>query len=368
MKIAIDLTSLADNLSGIERMAMNITKELLMINRKNRYQLYFKREIHSEFVRYQEEPYVECVVLPERRKLWFYQVTLLAAFQKSDADVCLFLAFPPPFFLRKKKIVSTIQDMGCWDCPETMKKKMAVYFRLMYRNCARNSWKLLTISEFSKSRILKYLKPDADKIHVLYLGVSPEMYDRSSRDWGQIRKKYRLPEKYIMCLSTLEPRKNMEFLVKVYCSLSEDEKNGCSLVLAGRKGWMMESLWKREAELEAKGICMTGYIENGDLPCLYRHAEFFVFASVYEGFGIPPLEAMAAGCPVVCSDLEVLKEILGDHAVCFSSDDSTSLRNVLVDCLKRKKKFLPSEELTAYSRRFSYRETAQGLNRLLENE
>lgn len=365
MKIAIDLTSLADNLSGLERMTLNITKELLALNKENRYQLYFKREIHPEFIPYQKESYIECVVLPQKSKLWFYQVTLLRALCKSDADVYLFLAFPPPLFLRKEKIVSTIQDMGCWDCPWAMKKKMVLYFRLMYWNCAHISWKLLTISEFSKRRILKYFKLVKNKIHVLYLGVSPEMYNCFQKNWEQIRARYHLPSRYMMCLSTMEPRKNMEFLVDTYCCLSEEEKNGCSLVLSGRKGWLMDEFLKRVPGMEKKGIYVTDYIEDGDLPYLYRHAEFFVFASVYEGFGLPPLEAMAAGCPVVCSDIEVSKEILGDQAVYFRSNDRESLKRVLTDCLKRNERHSNEDALIEYSRRFSYQKTARELDILL---
>lgn len=366
MKIVIDLTSLADNFSGIERMAMNIAKELLTTNKKYTYQLYFKREIHPEFVKYQKDSRVEYIVLPQRKKLWFYQVTLFLAFVKSKADLYFFPAFPPPFFLKKKNMVSTIQDMGCWDCPDTMKKYMMIYFRLMYWKCAWSSQKLITISKFSKDRILKYLKMAKNKIEVVYLGVSPEMYDYSTQDWNQIRKKYRLPEKYMMCLSTLEPRKNMAFLVDVYCSLSEEEKKGYSLVLSGRKGWKMEHFLKKLPEMEKKGVYVTDYIDNKDLPVLYRHAVFFVFPSIYEGFGIPPLEAMAVGCPVVCSDIDVAKEILGDMATYFCNNNRESLKSVLIRCLEGREKFPSKDQLINYSRQFSYRKAANELGTLFE--
>ena len=366
MKIVIDLTSLADNFSGIERMALNITKELLAINVEYTYQLYFKREVYPEFLEYQKDSRVECIVLPQKSKLWFYQVTLFLVFVRSDADVFFFPAFPPPFFLRKKNIISTIQDMGCWDCPKTMKKHMMAYFRLMYWKFAWSSWKIVTISEFSKNRILKYLKAAENKVEVVYLGVSPEMFDCSSRDWERIREKYRLPKKYMMCLSTLEPRKNMAFLVDVYCSLSKSEKNGCSLVLSGRKGWKMEHFLKKIPEMKKKGVYITDYVENKDLPLLYQHAEFFVFTSLYEGFGIPPLEAMAVGCPVVCSDIDVAKEILGDKVIYFRSNDRESLKSVLVRCLNGKEKFPSKNRLIDYSRRFTYREAAEKMKVLFE--
>ena len=98
MKIAIDLTSLADNFSGIERMALSISKELLECDKESRYQLFFKGRIHSDFVKYETDPRIEMVVLPVRKKLWFSQVTLMLALRQSDADIFLFLAFPSPYF------------------------------------------------------------------------------------------------------------------------------------------------------------------------------------------------------------------------------------------------------------------------------
>lgn len=367
MKIAIDLTSLSDNFSGIERMALNITKELLEMKSKDTYQLFFKKEIYPELKKYQCSANVDCIVLPVKKKLWFNQVTLWLAMKRSDADIFLFLAFPPPFFLRKEKMLGTIHDMGCWDCPETMPKKMVAYFRIMNRNCAKHCRKIITISEFSKGRIQKYLKVEEDKIQVIYLGVSSNMYERECDGWKEIKAKYQLPDKYIMCLSTLEPKKNMELLVAAYNELDNSELNGCSLVLAGRKGWKIEALLQKVNEEEKNKIYITGHIAEEDLPALYRHAELFVFPSRYEGFGIPPLEAMANGCPVLCSDIAVLKEVLGGYAVYFRNNDRESLKRALIHCLAGRKICRGPDELVAYSKIYNYKRTAEKVYSLLKN-
>lgn len=122
MKIVIDLTSLADNFSGIERMALNITKELLAINVEYTYQLYFKREVYPEFLEYQKDSRVECIVLPQKSKLWFYQVTLFLVFVRSDADVFFFSCFSAAFFFEKEKHNQYNSGYGMLGLPENHEK------------------------------------------------------------------------------------------------------------------------------------------------------------------------------------------------------------------------------------------------------
>lgn len=361
MKIAIDLTSLADNFSGIERMALSISKELLECDKESRYQLFFKGEIHSDFVKYGTDSRIEMVVLPVRKKLWFSQMTLMLALKQSDADVFLFLAFPSPYFLRKKRIVNTIHDMGCRDCPETMKKYMALYFWILDCNSVKVSERIITISEFSKNRILHWLGKAEGKVEVLYLGVPEHMYQYTPETDRMMKRQLQLPEEYILCLSTLEPKKNMELLVEAFVELLREGKCSCSLVLAGRKGWKMDNFLLNIPETYREKIIVTGYVKDEALPYLYHRAKVFVFPSFYEGFGLPPLEAMASGCPVICSDIDVLKEILGDMPVYFRNNDKDDLKKVL-------KKFLDGHyvlpgrgELILWSTQYSYRKTAEKL-------
>lgn len=157
MRIAIDLTSLDDNFSGIERYAMNIAKELIELDKKreNTYILLFKRKIHPEFKRYQELENVVCKVWQGRNKLLFAQILMPFHLYGIKADVFLFLAFQSPVLFRHKGIYNTVHDLTCWDCPETMKKHMEWYFKLSILNALWVSEKIITISKFTGNRIIK---------------------------------------------------------------------------------------------------------------------------------------------------------------------------------------------------------------------
>lgn len=354
MKIAIDLTSLADNFSGFERFALNITKELLEKEKRNTYILIFKYEIYPYFTKYKNDVNIAVVVLPRRQKLWFYQVTLYRALRKIRSDVFIFPAFPSPLLFRAKGIVNTIHDLGCWDCSGTMTFKMVQYFRLMYRNAARNSQFIITVSEFSKMRIRKILGVESDRICVVYNGIEDNMYRTPKNNWQYVRKKYGLPECFILCLSTLEPRKNLQLLLNVYIDILKNGRCPYKLVLAGRKGWKMDAVLNKIPEKYKQDIVFTGYIDEEDLPQIYRHAYVFVFPSLYEGFGIPPLEAMATGCQVISSDAEALREVLSDCAIYFENNNIDSLRNVLLNYIEGNYKKIPQNKLIEYSKKFSY--------------
>lgn len=334
MKIAVDLTALADNLSGIERYARNMTLELLKQNTQDTFELIFKGEVYPDFLAWADSPGVRFHVLKPCRKLFFNQWRLPRYLNRLQTDRYLFLAFPMPMLLRRKAVLGTIHDMGCRDCPETMKRQMAWYFRLSYRWMARRAAGILTISEFSKGRIRALLEVPEEKITVAYCGLS-ENFRAGGTENERIRGKYQLPEQYYLCLSTLEPRKNMLLLLDVYLNLYQEGRIRTPLVLAGRRGWKIDELLERAADSAGtKGapaqVHVTGFIEDEDLPAVYRMAKCFVFPSLYEGFGIPPLEAMSQGVPVIASDASSIPEILGDAAFYFRSNDAEDLRRALL--------------------------------------
>ena len=368
MKTVIDLTSLADNFSGFERFALNIALELLRQNPNQTFVLVFKGEVYPSFEMYRGKPEVSLVVLPRKDKLWSSQVTLLAALKKIQADCYFFPAFPAPLFFRARGIVNTIHDMGCWDCAKTMPLKMVVYFRMLYRNAARRSAYIVTVSKFSRTRIQKILKVDKKRIKVVYNGVSDDLYQQDEEKWNGIKKKYHMPDRYIMCLSTLEPRKNLKLLLQAYKELLESGEAMPPLVLAGRKGWKLDQVLGKLSCIEKGMVRLTGYVEEADLSLLYKHAEWFVFPSLYEGFGIPPLEAMAAGCKVISSDAEAMKEVLGSHAVYFKNNNKEDLKKVLSECVQGIVQVKSPDELKMYSRRFSYAEEVRHLCLEVKNE
>lgn len=333
MNIAVDLTALDDNFSGIERYALNMTVALLEKNTENNFILIFKNKVFPDFLSWQNKKQVQFCVLPGCSKLLFNQWRLPRYLNHLKADYYLFFAFPMPLLMNKKHVLGTIHDMGCWDCPDTMKKQMVWYFRLSYLHMAKEAERIITISEFSKSRIQEILQVSDEKVIVAYCGLSEAFQKKAElrpEQMTEIRRKYHLPEEYYLCLSTLEPRKNMLFLLKNYLELYQSGKVKTKLVLAGRRGWKIEELLA-EADAEKSGqVAVTGFVEEEDLPAVYQMAKCFIFPSVYEGFGIPPLEAMSQGVPVISSDASSMPEVLGDAVVYFHNNNAESLKKAIL--------------------------------------
>lgn len=349
MRIAIDLTSLADNFSGMERYAMSISKELIELDKeqKHTYILLFKRKVHPAFHKYKEQKNVIYKVCKGENKLLFAQILLPLHLYRIKADAYLFLAFQSPIMFRRRGIYNTIHDLTCWDCPETMRKQMELYFKLSIRNALWVSKGIITISKFTRDRIIHKFKYDKRKITLAYCGISKVFMDyvekqpkanlpdneeaisqneRMRNKSLDIRRKYHLPEQYLLCLATLEPRKNLPFLVEAYVELLEQGSVKIPLVLAGRKGWKMDEFLNKIEEDYRRKIIVTGFIEDDDLPYVYHMADCFIFPSIYEGFGMPPLEAMAVGTTVISSDAASLPEVLGKAATYFSLGDKEQLK------------------------------------------
>lgn len=360
MKILIDLTSLADNFSGIERFAACLALEMTEDN-SHRYILVFKEQVHPLFTDAVTKEHIETLVLPRCNKLLFNQLRLPMAVSRCRADAYLFMAFPVPLLLFKRNMISTIHDICCWDCPETMNTMSKWYFRISHRVAMQKCSKILTISEFSRKRIVERLKYPEGKLPIIYCGIDPKFYNPGNT--GEIAEKYSLPKEYILSLSTLEPRKNLQLLVKAYEALCKESRELPVLVLAGRKGWKMDDLLENVDPKVVEKLHFTGFIDDEDLPAIYADAKLFVFPSKYEGFGIPPLEAMAAGCPVLSSDAASLPEVLEDAANYFESENLDSLKAALLSALEEPKK----EDLQTQAQKFTWAAEAKKLLKILQS-
>ena len=324
MKILVDLTATYDHLTGIERFAINITKALIEQHAEHDYVLLFKNEVHPAFGAIAQAPSVECIVLSGANKLVFNQWTLPRALRRFSADTFFFPAFCAPWLFHTPGIVNTIHDLSDFECHEGKPWLKALYSRLGIRHAKRCSAHIVTVSSFSKERIVTLLGIPEEKVSIVYNGVS-DRFNKEAFNDTDICSKYDIPGDYLLTVGTVEPRKNLRLLIEAYQAMQASI--GIDLVICGRMGWnQKDSLGS--AGLWA-GIHVTGFVDDDDLPSLYHHARAFVFPSKYEGFGIPPVEALAAGCPVVCSDAASLPEIVGDAAVYFKSESVESLKEAI---------------------------------------
>lgn len=388
MRIAIDLTSLADNFSGIERYALSIAKELIEMDAKGKdtYILMFKRKIHPAFQMYKGRKNVIFKVWEGQNKLLFAQVLLPFHLYGVNADVFLFLAFQSPILFRHRGIYNMIPDLVCWDCPETMKKHMEWYFKLSILNALWASKGIITISKFTGKRIIEKLHYPKEKLIVAYCGISRVFMDYMKQQPGSgdmdvagkedvlrnraldVRHKYHLPEQYLLCLATLEPRKNLPFLVEAYLELLKEGKLDIPLVLAGRKGWKMDEFLEKVEKEHKRKIIVTGFIDDEDLPYVYHMADCFIFPSIYEGFGMPPLEAMAVGTMTIASDAASLPEVLGKAASYFHLGNKEELKEKMCQGIRQQCDDVTVEEIRKRVEKFQWRKSAKAIYREIAKE
>ena len=226
---------------------------------------------------------------------------------RSKADLTVFFNYLTPGGLKGKNMI-TIYDLVSERFPETMQGRNRRLLQGHLKDSATRASSILTISEFSKSEIIDVLGVPEEKIFVGPCGVDTKFYTPGEGFETGINKKFNL-EKYILYVGTLEPRKNIRTLVEAFSKIS-DKYPDVKLVLAGGLGWQPEATLKAIEESKAKDrIIRTGYISNEEKRDLLRNAQFFVFPSIYEGFGMPVTEAMACGTDAVVSESSSLIEI-----------------------------------------------------------
>lgn len=278
-----------------------------------------------------EMPVERCKLFPYGvyRRIWH---TIPIGYQQlfSPAEIRIFFDFivPPK---ADSKVMTTIHDLSFLRYPETIRRVNRQRIERDIQYSLDRSDRIITISEFSKKELMELMGVEAERIAL----VSPApAYTQTNCQTQADLSRFPIQSPYLLYVGTIEPRKNLVFLIKAFEYLKKE--TGCphQLVLAGGKGWNNEEIYLAAQESQyQKDIVFTGYISQAEKTALYQQAELFVFPSLYEGFGIPPLEAMGAGCPVVCSDAASLPEVVGDAAKLTSPTDVQELAQAMTDVL-----------------------------------
>ncbi|MGN0647549.1 MAG: glycosyltransferase family 4 protein [Oscillospiraceae bacterium] len=252
---------------------------------------------------------------------------------QTDADIAHFFNYIIPHGIQGKTVVS-VHDMVIRAYPETMRLRTRLMLQAFLQDSMTRADCILTDSRFSAREIAAYYPQLSHKIKVLYCGIDRNRFYPVT-DTGIIRRikhRHSIAGKYILYLGTIEPRKNLLRLIQAYRLLLHDRLDVPRLVLAGGKGWHCGNILRAAKPLcDCGQIVFTDYVPANDLAALYSGAECFVFPSLYEGFGMPPLEAMACGTPVVCSRAASLPEVVGKAALQF---DPYSVRQ-MADAIQR---------------------------------
>lgn len=254
--------------------------------------------------------------VPLRRIAW-EQLVAPFALQRDHVDLLHAMAFVSPLISPCPTVV-TVLDLGFLCYPEAFKRGRRAYLQLMTRLSVRRARRVIAISENTRRDIVARYGVPAQRVETVYCGVDQRFRPLPAEEVTAFRRKKGLPERLILFLGTIEPRKNVSTLIAAYAQLLERapaETSDLELVIAGAEGWFCNDVLAQvEALSLAQRVHMTGYVPEAEKPMWYNAATCFCYPSLYEGFGLPPLEAMACGVPVVTSDASSLPEVVGDAA------------------------------------------------------
>ena len=224
--------------------------------------------------------------------------------------------------LAVRRQIVTIHDCAFIEQADCFSRSMAAWYQWLLPRLARRVLRVLTVSEYSRNRLVELLRLDPAKVVAIPNGVSERFQPAAAETIAETKRRLNLPERYLLSVGSLEPRKNLRRLLAAWRQIASDWPD-VSLVVAGAKF----SQRYRDAGLDddAPRVFFTGYLADDDLPTVYSGAELFVYPSLYEGFGLPVLEAMACGAPVVCSQTTSLPEVAGAAALLVNPLDIAAI-------------------------------------------
>jgi glycosyltransferase involved in cell wall biosynthesis len=228
---------------------------------------------------------------------------------------------PPPSFA---PAIVTVHDLSYMVHPECALPSVARYLSAAVPRGLRRAAAIMADSAATKRDLERLLAIDPGRISVVYPGVGAQFRPLPAAELAPVRVRLGLPERFLLFVSTIEPRKNLPRLLEAYAQL--DQAIAPPLVIGGRRGWMYEAVFAAIERLGLRDrVYMLDFVADNDLPALYNLAWAFVYPSIYEGFGIPPLEALACGTPVLTADNSSLPEVVGDAAVVVAADDTHAI-------------------------------------------
>lgn len=330
MRIAIDAHSVGAKLGGNESYAVNLIEALAQIDSVNNYTLYVttaeaRDRFHQRWTNFKVHttlPHTPLIRIP---------LTLSAELRKHPVDV-LHVQFTAPPFCPCPVVVS-VHDLSFEHLPQTFLRRSRTQLRLTVRHSARRADRILTLSEHTRGDVIKTYKIDPAKVVAIPLAAPAHFGPvTDDKELQRVRHNYGIDGDYVLSVGSIQPRKNLVRLINAYASLRGIHSGNSfpKLVIVGKKGWLYDETLRALEETGVKdSIVLTGYVPEPDLPALYSGALCFVYPSYFEGFGLPPLEAMKCGAPVVVGDATSLPEVVGDAGLKVDPFDVSAIAGAI---------------------------------------
>ena len=361
MKIGIDIRSVGANRTGDEVYVLNLVRSLEKIDKENQYFLFSDKptadleEIKKIIFPVQDVGvnFFLVSILPKNKAFWtFFALPLYL--RKNPVDILHVQYIVPFLWPIKAKIITTIHDISFNFFPQYIKPSDLFFLKTLIPWSLRKAKKIIGVSAFTADAIKKYYKINQEKVVAVNNGGAAEEFfqEITAEKKKTIQEKYGIKQKYILSIGTLQPRKNIPFLMEAFCHFKKKyrgypEVDQLSLVIGGNKKATNfdKKIEQKETVLAKKypelkeWIIFPGFINQADLPALYQAAEVFCFPSLYEGFGLPILEAMASKTPVLCAKSSCFPEIAGPAAEFFdqlsTKDFTKNLFSIIIDKSKK---------------------------------
>ncbi|MBC8248766.1 MAG: glycosyltransferase family 4 protein [Anaerolineales bacterium] len=338
MRIGIDYTAAVRQGAGIGRYTRELVKALAELNRSHDYVLFAaaggQRPVDTGWP---PNFQMRSVPLSDRALaiLWHrLQLPLWVELVTGPVDI-----FHSPDFglppVRRAKTLVTVHDLSFIRYPQCADANLRAYLNKVVPRSVHRADLILADSQSTKGDLVELLGVESGRIEVVYPGVEERFHPiEDQAHLEKVRKRYNLPPRFILGLGTLQPRKNFTHLIEAY-SLLVTHYSSLQLVITGGKGWLYEEIFATVEQLGLEDkVVFPGFVADEHLPALYNLADLFVFPSLYEGFGLPPLEAMACGTPVITSNASSLPEVVGKAGLMVEATEVEALTEAMKQVLE----------------------------------
>ena len=351
MRIGIDATALPAELYGAGNYIVNLIQALARVDSANDL-VVFTKPFHAPLFQSLERVRVEHITLPMRTlRIAWEQMLLPQLIRQHKLDVFHSPHYTMPFAAPCATIV-TFHDMTFFLYPQAHLLYKRSFFRMIIPISARRARAVIAISESTRQDILRWTKISPTKVFGVPYGIGSNFRpEKNPAVLDALRRKYNLPTEFLLYVGNLEPRKNLPTLLQAFARLV---KQGLphDLVLAGSRGWKDNQVFATCKELGlSQRVCFIGFVPQSELPALYSACSAFVYPSIYEGFGLPVLEAMACGALVVTSNVSSMPEVAGDAGILIDPHNVDNLMKALHQVLtdKELRATLPSKAIARAS-------------------
>lgn len=334
MRIAIDATLLRKENTGTGFYIINLINGLLKLNDdNNQYYIFIDEDLAAQYFDFNRNKnfYILDKKFKNRiqRVLWQF-FFLPFELRKKNIEVLHSPNYITPLIKLGFKIIVTVHDLTFFIFPEKFTIIKRLFFKFFVPWFIKKADKIIAVSNNTKKDILRYFKIREEKIAVTFESI-PEYYRRDILPGNEMLEKYGISRKYFLFVGMIEPRKNILTILKAYKKIENDLE--ADLVIVGKKGWYFKEIEEYFESLKKEGlknnIIFTGYVSEPELKYFYKNALIFIYPSIYEGFGLPPLQSMACGVPVITSNTSSLPEVVGDAAIKVDPSDIDGLAETI---------------------------------------